>query len=147
MECGNPLIYLKVWRRICLEDKGVSGWEKDDHMLGLPAVMEWAVVIIGLLATGGLVYWVIELVPNGRLIRCPETGAITFVEVGRASPGDGSEAKVTVQSCELWPGYYQCAGRCRAGQKWALWPKWGEVQIPGVGAKYGTSLVSSETLI
>jgi hypothetical protein len=81
-------------------------------MLGLPPVMEWTVAITGLLATVGLIYRVIGLVPTGRLIRCPETGAITFVEFGRASPGDGSEAKVTVQSCELWPGYYQCAGRC-----------------------------------
>lgn len=116
-------------------------------MFGLPAVVEWAVAITGLLAAGGLVYWVIELVPTGRLIRCPDTGAITFVEIGRASPGDGSEPKVTVQSCELWPAYYRCAGRCLAGQKWALWQKWAEVQIPGAGAKYGTSLVSSQTLI
>lgn len=116
-------------------------------MLGLPALLEWAVAITGLLATGGLVYWVIKLVPTGHLIKCPETGAITFVEIGRASPGDGSKPKVTVQSCDLWPGYFQCVGRCRAGQKWALWRKWGEVQISGVGARYGTSLVSSETLI
>ena len=114
MECGNRLIYLKVKRRIFQEDEREAGWEKDDHMFGLPPLMEWAVVITGLLAAGSLIYWVVKLVPTGRLIRCPETGAITFVEFGRASPGDGSGPKVTVQSCDLWPGYYQCAGRCRA---------------------------------
>jgi hypothetical protein len=116
-------------------------------MLGLPAVLEWTVAITGLLATGSLVYWVIQLVPTGRLIRCPETGVTAFVEMGRASPGDGSEPKVTVRSCDLWPKYYECAGRCRAGRKCALWTKWGEIQIPGAGAKYGTPLVSPATWI
>ena len=116
-------------------------------MLGLPAVVEWTVAVTGLLATGSLIYWVIKLVPTGRLIRCPETGTFTFVEIGHASRGDGSEPKVTVQSCDLWPGSYRCSGRCLAGKKWALWQKRGEIQIPGAGAKYETSRVSLQTLI
>jgi hypothetical protein len=105
-------------------------------MLGLPAVVEWAVAIIGLLATGGLIYRVIELVPTGRLIRCPETGAITFVEIGRASPGDGSEPKVTVQSCDLWPEYYRCAGRCLAdlGRNAG---KGGSAPLSAIDARFG----------
>jgi hypothetical protein len=78
------------------------------------SAMEWAVAIIAFLVLGGLIYWVIGLVPTGRLMRCPETGTVTFVEIGRASPGDGTEPRVTVQRCELWPEHNECGRGCLA---------------------------------
>jgi hypothetical protein len=116
-------------------------------MLDLRAVMEWAMAIIASLGTGGLIYWVIALVPRGRILRCPETGAMTFVEIGCASPGDGSQPKVTVQSCDLWPEHDACDRGCLVRQKWGLWQEWREVHNPYAGAKYRTSPLSLETCI
>lgn len=110
-------------------------------------VLEWATAIIALLLAGGLIYLVIGLVPRGRLLRCPGTGAMTFVEIGRASSGDGSEPKVTVQSCDLWPEHYECTGRCLVGQKWGPWQIWGPVQVYEAGAKNRIAPVSSQTWI
>jgi hypothetical protein len=121
--------------------------QKEGHMLDFRAVSEWAMALVALLATGGLIYWIIALVPRGRLLTCPGTGAMTFVEIGRASPGDGSAPKVTVQSCDMWPAYYQCTGRCLIGKKSGLWPKWGTVEIPEAGAKNRIPAVSRETWI
>jgi hypothetical protein len=110
-------------------------------------VAEWAMALVALLATAGLIRWVIALVPKGHWLTCPGTGARSFVEMGRASPGDGSEPKVTVQGCDLWPGYHQCTGRCLIGNEWGPWPKWGTVEIPGAGSKNRFSAVSRETWI
>jgi hypothetical protein len=111
------------------------------------AVMEWAMPIVALLAMGSLIYRIIALVPRGRLLRCPGTGTMAFVEIGRASPGDGSEAKVTVQGCDSWPEYYECTGRCLAGRKWSLWQKRGPVQIYEGGAKNRMAPISWQTWI
>ena len=79
-----------------------------------PAVLDWAMAIIVLLMTGGLIYWVTRLLPRRRLMRCPETETITFVEVGRASPEDSTEPKITVQGCDLWPEHSECGRGCLA---------------------------------
>ena len=116
-------------------------------MLNFRAGLEWAMALGALLAIGGLVYWVIALVPRGRILKCPVTGRWTFVELGLASPGDGSRRKLTVQSCELWPQQYACAGRCRTGQKWGRWLKWGQVRISEAGARRSTSQIPLEACV
>lgn len=110
-------------------------------MPSLPVVMEWAMAVVAFSVTAGLIYWVFRLVPPGRLMRCPETGTITFVEIGHASQGDGTEPKVTVQRCDLWPERKECDRGCLASQKWD------RVHISEVGAKNRTSPVSMETYI
>ena len=104
-------------------------------------VLEWAMAIIALVAMGGLIYRVIGLVPTGRLVRCPKTGTVTFVEIGRASRGNGTKPKVTVQQCDLWPERNECDRGCLAGQKW------GRVHISEGGAENRTSHVSLEACI
>ena len=116
-------------------------------MLDFRALLEWAMALVAVLAVGGLVYRVIALVPKGRFLRCPETGMMSFVEMGLASPGDGSKPKLAVQGCDLWPQHYQCVGRCRVGQKPGTWAKWGLVQVPEAGARYGISPVALEACI
>lgn len=83
-------------------------------MPDFPALLEWAMAIIALLATGGLIYWVTRLVPRGRLMRCPETERITFVEVERASPEDSTKPRITVRGCDLWPEHSECGRGCLA---------------------------------
>ena len=58
---------------------------------------------------------VLWLVPprNKRLMRCPETGAITFVET-RTARGEEATRKVTVHGCGLWPKRKNCARTCLA---------------------------------
>jgi hypothetical protein len=120
---------------------------KGSYMPNFSPVMEWAMATIALLAVGGLIYQVIALVPAGCLVRCPETGTMTFVEIGLASPGDGTERKVTAQRCELWPVQYECDRRCLVGKKQAPWPKWGQAHISEAGVRDRISRVSPETWI
>ena len=116
-------------------------------MLDSRDMVEWAMALVALLAIGGLVYRVIALVPRGRLLRCPDTGRKVFVQMGFASRGDGSKPILTVQSCELWPRQYECVGRCRRGEKWAPWPKWGQCPISEAGARDRTSVIPLEACI
>jgi hypothetical protein len=45
-----------------------------------------------------------------RLMRCPETGAITLVEVTRIPTGE--KLGLGVKSCELWPEKKECRRGC-----------------------------------
>ena len=116
-------------------------------MLDFSPVTEWAMAAIALLAMGSLIYWIIGLVPPGRLVRCPGTGTITFVEIGLASPGDGTEPKVTVQRCDLWPVQYECDRGCLVRETRTLRRKWGQAYVSEAGVKDRISHVSSETWI
>lgn len=98
-------------------------------MSSLSPVLEWAMAIVVLLLMTGLIYRIVGLVPPGRLVRCPETGKMTFVERVRASHGDGTE-KAMVQKCGLWPEHDKCRQRCIVSQRWARF------QISEAGAKY-----------
>jgi len=73
-----------------------------------------AVVIAALLVFGGILYWLIVLFPRDRLMRCPETGSITFVGAELASRGNRKEPEVMVRQCKLWPERKDCAQGCRA---------------------------------
>jgi hypothetical protein len=110
-------------------------------MATLSPVLEWVMGIVALLVMAGLIYRVIGLVPAGRLMRCPETGTFTFVEIVRASRGDGTEPKVTVQSCGLWPQHDGCRQRCLVSRNW------GQVHISEPGAKYIPPHFSLDTCI
>lgn len=77
-------------------------------------VMEWVAGAIVLLALVGTMYWLIALVPQKPLMRCPRTGAVTFVDV-RATPfSDPSAPGVTVHNCDLWPEQKDCSRGCLA---------------------------------
>jgi hypothetical protein len=77
-------------------------------------IVGWIVAVVALLAFGGLLYWLIDIVSSDRLMRCPETGSVTFVRVGPAAGGDGNAPEVAVQRCDLWPGKKDCARGCLA---------------------------------
>ena len=59
------------------------------------------------------IFIVLWLAParNKRLMRCPETGAIAFVDTG-AARGEGAAREVTVRRCDLWPEREDCARGC-----------------------------------
>ena len=73
-------------------------------------VMAWTLVLISVTAFGALFYWLNDVVSKARmLMRCPETGTITFVRVTRAGEGP-----VKVAHCESWPERKNCAQGCLA---------------------------------
>jgi hypothetical protein len=49
--------------------------------------------------------WLVVLASRGRLMRCPDTGAIASVEVARTG---------SVRSCDLWPRDRHCGQGCLA---------------------------------
>ncbi|MDH3287555.1 MAG: hypothetical protein OEP48_07515 [Betaproteobacteria bacterium] len=71
-------------------------------------------IVVLVLCTVGCGYWLIEPVVRKRLLRCPETGCVAFVEAGRVFRGDGTTPELTVRSCELWPDSKDCARGCLA---------------------------------
>lgn len=55
----------------------------------------------------------IGLASRGRLLRCPETGGVAFVEVDPRS-AKGKSARTGVCECDLWPQKQGCAQGCLA---------------------------------
>jgi len=52
---------------------------------------------------------------NERMVRCPETGAITLVRLTPAARGDGNAPGAEVEHCLLWQdGKEHCAQGCLA---------------------------------
>jgi hypothetical protein len=76
------------------------------------AMTDWMVVLVVLVAAGVLVYFLIAPFLQKRLMRCPKKGAITFVDVAPAPPGNSNAATVTVRNCDLWPGQKNCDQGC-----------------------------------
>lgn len=75
---------------------------------------EIAVSAAGFAAIAAIaIFIVLWLVParKKRLMRCPETGAITLVETG-AARGEGAAREVTVCWCDLWPARKNCVRAC-----------------------------------
>lgn len=74
----------------------------------------WIVAIACLVGFGGLLFWLMEVLSRDRLMRCPETGSVTFVRIGHVVGGEGKEPAVAVKGCELWPQKAGCAQGCLA---------------------------------
>lgn len=51
---------------------------------------------------------------KGRLLRCPETGALALVDVERRGGRPTSLASGAVVGCDLWPRNPDCARGCVA---------------------------------
>lgn len=78
------------------------------------AIAVWAVGIAAWLAFALYVLWISRQVWKDRLMRCPETGAVTLVGVECASPDTGNAPRLTVRRCRLWPEKADCARGCLA---------------------------------
>jgi hypothetical protein len=72
----------------------------------------WIVVMMSVMAFVGVVYWLKDMVSRGRMMRCPETGSVTFVRVAPAAGRVGNASAVTVRQCDLWPKRKDCAQEC-----------------------------------
>ena len=73
---------------------------------------DWVVVLLVLGAAGVVVHLLIAPFRQRRLMRCPKTGAVTFVDVAPAAPGNPNAPAVTVRNCDLWPGQKGCDQGC-----------------------------------
>ena len=72
----------------------------------------WIAVIVAFVTFGA---WVIRLAgrfSSDRLMRCPETGAVTLVGVQEIARPDGKGTEPVVRRCELWPERKACAQSC-----------------------------------
>jgi hypothetical protein len=69
------------------------------------------IVIATVVASAFIVWQIILRVSKDRLMRCPETGAITLVGVECVATRDG-DVKPVVCNCALWPEKAGCAQRC-----------------------------------
>lgn len=74
----------------------------------------WIVVMIGVIAFVGVLYWLNDIVSRARMMRCPETGSVTFVRAAPVAGGAGNASEVTVRQCDLWPKRKDCAQGCLA---------------------------------
>ena len=78
------------------------------------ATAGWMVGIAAALALSLYVGWIIWRVGKDRLMRCPETGAVTLVGIEPDSRRAGKAPEVMVQRCGLWPEKMGCAQGCLA---------------------------------
>jgi len=79
------------------------------------STLEITLWITGLAAIGTVVFFVIwSLWParNARLMRCPESGAIAFVEVKEVRLPGKTTAEARVTRCDLWPLRKPCDRGC-----------------------------------
>lgn len=68
-------------------------------------VINWALVVVALFSAGGATRWVLEQLPKQRMVRCPDTKAMTWVEMHRHHPE-------SVLSCDLWLQHEACGRGC-----------------------------------
>lgn len=77
--------------------------------------LAWIVTIAALaLWLVGFLYGLIGPVLRKRLLRCPKTGCVVFVEAERVFRDNGTTPELTVRSCGLWPDRKDCARGCLA---------------------------------
>ena len=72
----------------------------------------WIIVLAGMAAMGGFLYWLLATVSRGRMMRCPETGAISVVRVVTTAGREEKAPGLTVTQCDLWPQKKDCAQGC-----------------------------------
>ena len=80
-------------------------------MIGFPQV-EWIAVALAVVAFA--VVALMWLASRGRLMRCPETGSVAFVDVDPLQTANGETVRVGVRQCDLWPQKQGCAQECLA---------------------------------
>lgn len=74
--------------------------------------MDAAIIIVVLVLAGVLMYRLIAHISQRRLMRCPKTGAITFVDAAQTSPGDVNGPGLVVRNCDLWADQKNCDRGC-----------------------------------
>jgi hypothetical protein len=74
----------------------------------------WMLVLLGLAAFVGLSYWLIRMASRGQLMRCPETGAVSIVQVAPTADDKRKGSALRVTQCDLWPQKKGCAQGCLA---------------------------------
>lgn len=83
-------------------------------MLDITAVAQIAAIAVVALGVIGFLHWMLEGTLTKRLMRCPETGGIAFVDAQAIPRGEGKAPVLLVHSCELWPDRKDCARGCLA---------------------------------
>lgn len=78
------------------------------------ATAGWMVGVVASLALALYVGWIAWRVGKNRLMRCPETGAVTLVGIEADSRHAGKTPAVKVERCALWPDEMGCARGCLA---------------------------------
>lgn len=79
------------------------------------AAVDWAVAIIALVGVVILSYVLIAPILQRRLMRCPEKGTVTFVDVDVVPSvlGDAKAPGLMVRKCDLWTEQQtECGSGC-----------------------------------
>ena len=72
--------------------------------------MEWVGVAFAVVVFAAIV--LLWLVSRARLMRCPETGSVAFVDADPLAIANGETAQIRVRRCDLWPKRQGCTQRC-----------------------------------
>jgi hypothetical protein len=79
------------------------------------STLEITLWIVGLAAAGTVLFfiaWSLWPLRNARLMRCPESGSIAYVEVREVWEPGKTAATRTVTRCDLWPLRKPCDRGC-----------------------------------
>jgi len=83
-------------------------------MLDLSSVAQIIAIAILALIAVAFARYLVEGASRNRLMRCPDTGAVAFVDAQRISRHGGEAPEIVVRSCEFWPERKDCAQGCLA---------------------------------
>lgn len=112
------LIFVNLTARHRLQtdliEEPVKALEKGGHMVDFSDLAWLVAIVVVALFVVGCTYKLIEPVLRKRLLRCPNTGCVAFVEAERVFRGDGTTPELIVRACELWPDRKDCARGCLA---------------------------------
>ena len=76
------------------------------------AMAGWIVMAALWLLVAFYVYRIIRQNGSERLVRCPETGAITLVSIAHAARREGDAPAPEIRRCALWQDRQDCAQGC-----------------------------------
>ena len=79
-----------------------------------PETTTWIMTIASLAVFALVLLWLVRVLTRARLMRCPETGSVTFVRIAPAPQGEAKGAGVAVTQCDMWPDRKDCAQGCLA---------------------------------
>lgn len=76
--------------------------------------MDWVLPLLALVIVGTVLYQLMTLAPDERVVRCPEQNTITYIELDPAPPGKATRSGVVVRHCGLWGEHKDCGQGCLA---------------------------------
>lgn len=107
----NGLVFL-IWLNIALRFPPQSGIHVFKRSRMMDPQLDQVAVALAVMGFVVVALWLIWFASSARLMRCPESGAVGFVDVEPVQLANGDAVRLGVRQCDLWPERQGCAHGC-----------------------------------